>query len=1037
MLAPSGNQLIDAETTTAAANQSRSANILTLEISGAQHEPVLLSPGKWNVGSGSSNQIVLHSDNIAARHFLIVVTEHRSVIKDWSTRALFNGSPFDSVVLDHGDTVEVAGVRLAFRLAGSQDLISQLPYVSEPIGQGETASATENGAASAQCEERNTVHETADGILSFDESADRLDELISRIEASLTSETCEPASVESDSAPAGSAVQKAEPQFVAEMRPSDVPDNGAASPSAEHNSELAAETIDEELRQLEELRLAVRLEREQLLAKRELLIQESQQIDIRIAETRQSTEFGAANDENVTVNEAVNEDVNEDDFELQEQSSNAFGMSVVSENGAVAAEREKLRHYLEEFESVDDAECEQLEEAEVTVGAAQAVTDHGVMNALRSRDDAVKQLDDLVLAATGGLPAQSASTSNPLFDAATSDQTREGSGNFPPVAQSESAAVGHDDEQHDHEQHDSATSLEDADTAPDLESSVDEISELIDEVDAAELLADEELQETEANESESLADVSDAGCLFEINEQSPIETAVSDEAGTIESSDEYDLSALTMVADEDTDESNASLAENDAIPQVEFDDADSCGPLFGNAAHEESSGASDPNVAALSEPDDSGDMFTLHSPDIHEVVEEPFAEAALEVDDSAPELDPESEEAEHQPTNLEADDEGTDSNLPETGQDFEEADAGAPSWFDSKLLAGGDSEVEDESVIDQPVSDEVDSGVESEEAADPETDASAGDLRQKLAEMFDLPTLSENSDSVAADSSLESRLQPFRDRPSTEEMTEVDSNVPSSPWPDAPGTDTNAEHEPGLDHDPSAASDTESEFESETLDAFPAADSGQSADTTATSTNSSFEPEGQDEEEDSISLYMERLLARNRQVTGGSAAPVEEVSPVVPVDTSVTEPAVSSTNQVRSADGMVGAENEPEKWLDETPRHRQNRDQVRAEVQVLRQIANQSARSAVATASRRDVRKQVIVKTTASILALGSGVAALLLEISMAFGLVVLGIGIMFSIDLGLTIFRNWKQLRDLQKAAKALAAETSEIASEPEPVST
>jgi predicted RND superfamily exporter protein len=94
---------------------------------------------------------------------------------------------------------------------------------------------------------------------------------------------------------------------------------------------------------------------------------------------------------------------------------------------------------------------------------------------------------------------------------------------------------------------------------------------------------------------------------------------------------------------------------------------------------------------------------------------------------------------------------------------------------------------------------------------------------------------------------------------------------------------------------------------------------------------------------------------------------------------------------------------------------------------VLRQIANQSARSAVATASRKDVRKQVIVKMIASVLALGSGVAALLLEVSTEFGLVVLGIGMLFSSVLALTIFRNLKQLRDLRRAAAALAGQSDE----------
>lgn len=1017
MLASSGNQLIDTETT-AAANQARSANILTLEFSGAQHEPVLLSPGKWNVGSGSSNQIVLNSDDIAARQFLIIVTEHRSIIKDWSTRALFNGSPFDSAVLGDGDSVEVADIQLAFRLAESQDLIAQLPYVSETDFPDETASAADNGDAPSQCEERNTVHETANGMLSFDDSADRLDELISRIEASLTSENSEAASLDSDAGSAGNGIQEAQPQSVNEFRSSKVSSNVAAPPSAKHHSEQAAGRIDEELRQLEELRAAVQLEREQLLAKREVLIQESRQVDIQIAEAQQSTEFATADDENATVDE--------DDFELNEHSSIAFGTSVESENGAVAAEREKLRHYLEEFESVDDAECEQQEEAEVAVGAAQAVADHNVMNALRSRDDAVKQLDDLVRAATSGLPAQPESKPNPLFDATTNDQTHESSGHFAPRVDNESAAVGNDQDQHD-----SAASIENVETESDIESSVEEIGQLIDEVEAAESLADEELQESSA--IEPLAGFQAVEDTLELDEQSPIETAGPDDAGTIESSDEYDLSALTMVIDEDTDEPNASLPENDTIPQVEFDDADSSGSLFGNAAVEESIGASDPNVTQSSEPDDAEEMFTLQSRDISEIVTEPSAESSIEVNNSEPESDLESDEAELPPLDVEANGDHTDPNAQDAGLNFEEADAGAPSWFDSKLLTEGDSEVDSESTV----SGEIDS----EDATNTEADAS-GDLRQKLAEMFDLPTLSDNTDSVSTDSSLESRLQRFRDEPSTDEATDVDAIVPSSPWPDAASSDPNAESEPGLDLNPRGVSETESdtEFESETLDAFPATVSDQSADNSAslkTSPGSSFEPEGQVEEEDSISAYMERLLARNRQVTGGSAAPVEESSTINPVDGPETAPGESSINQDQSSDGTDEAESQPEKWLDETPRHRQNRDQVRAEVQVLRQIANQSARSAVATASRRDVRKQVIVKTTASILALGSGVAALLLDISLPFGLVVLGIGIMFSIDLGLTIFRNWKQLRDVQKAAKALATETSEVAGEPEPVST
>jgi hypothetical protein len=52
MLASPANQLTNGETT--AVTPARTANILTLEFSGVQHEPVLLAPGKWSIGSSTA-----------------------------------------------------------------------------------------------------------------------------------------------------------------------------------------------------------------------------------------------------------------------------------------------------------------------------------------------------------------------------------------------------------------------------------------------------------------------------------------------------------------------------------------------------------------------------------------------------------------------------------------------------------------------------------------------------------------------------------------------------------------------------------------------------------------------------------------------------------------------------------------------------------------------------------------------------------------------------------------------------------------------
>ena len=174
---------------------------------------------------------------------------------------------------------------------------------------------------------------------------------------------------------------------------------------------------------------------------------------------------------------------------------------------------------------------------------------------------------------------------------------------------------------------------------------------------------------------------------------------------------------------------------------------------------------------------------------------------------------------------------------------------------------------------------------------------------------------------------------------------------------------------------------------------------------------------------------MERLLARTRQAARGKDHQKEDVSSehetAECTELAVTE-APSKIIEKHTISGNDNDKAAAEAWHEENPRHRQNKDQVRADVQILRQIANQSARSAVAVASRRVVRTQVIVKTIASILAIGTGVASLLLDVSLVFGLFVIGIGLIFSVDLGMTIFRNWKQLYELRKSAAAIARNTA-----------
>ena len=1009
--------------TIVADKQARTANMLTVDFSGIQHEPILLSPGKWNVGSSSANQIVLNHDDIAARQFLIVVTEHRSVIRDWSSKVFLNGKRFDNAVLKDGDAVEVADVRMSFRLAKSQDLISQLPFVAtahhyEEAGVTADADA-DTDDETARVETQDAVLVTADGMLAFDDGADRLDELISRVESSLESDSSEAVSIDHGAVNLQSAALNALSNIELEASPSDAASSPVAPQAVGQSLELQAAGVDEELRQLEELRAAVQFEREQLLAKRELLIRETQQVESQLAEVRQRNEFHSAVDHGAEF-EAYG-------FDIPEQSSGEFAICTDNEAAALAAEREKLRHYLDEFESVDDAECGQLEEVKVAVGAAQAVADYSVINALRSREDAVKQMDDLVLAATGERPNLPVLVSNSSFGTVTNDRTRESSGNSASRVEGESEFVGYSDEQNHDE-----VSVECGDDqeleVTDLEASFDELGALINEVEPETILADEQTDESFTHEPVSLRDDSDAEVAQDLNESAQEDSPVSEEAVTNESSGEFDLSVLMSRVDVETEESDNLLAEHGDIPQVEFDDFDSSAQSFEIDRVEDGPGTHEIIESELFESeasDSNGDeeSFALQRSNIGEIDEfdpELTAEPAGDSSFADHPFVVESEEGQSPSTNSETNRDNTDTDDEFAALEFGQLDEERPSWFDSKLMTEGDSVVEDKADDGHLAMDDA----ATDNGTNASVDSSAADLRKKLAEMFDLPELSSPVDPSESDRSLESSLQQSPEEIPVNDSAKVGGDSAESSWPENVDAAECAESDSIMNFDPTTDSDTDSKFESDTLDEFTSTVSyEEEKEEPEKPTASSFESAEHDEPEDSISAYMERLLARNRQVTGGSSAPTGTSSGVPAATATAVSKQGAASPEVRVEEAPASG-SKPERWLEESPRHRQNRDQVRAEVQVLRQIANQSARSAVATASRRDVRKQVMVKTTASVLALGSGVAALLLEVSTPFGLVVLGIGMMFSIDLTLTIFRNWKQLRDLKKAAAALEGE-------------
>jgi len=159
-------------------------------------------------------------------------------------------------------------------------------------------------------------------------------------------------------------------------------------------------------------------------------------------------------------------------------------------------------------------------------------------------------------------------------------------------------------------------------------------------------------------------------------------------------------------------------------------------------------------------------------------------------------------------------------------------------------------------------------------------------------------------------------------------------------------------------------------------------------------------------EDSSIASYMESLLARNRGTSNSSG--VSEFRPVQPPKPEASQPE-QREQQDQQQDQRESAETgaaEPAVDLEPPqPKYQQNKEAVRANLNSLREVANLSARSAIATHTGKQLRGKVLVKV---ILATASfGVAGALLTSRLwsstsytFYGSVALGIGCVMAVDL-------------------------------------
>jgi hypothetical protein len=168
-----------------------------------------------------------------------------------------------------------------------------------------------------------------------------------------------------------------------------------------------------------------------------------------------------------------------------------------------------------------------------------------------------------------------------------------------------------------------------------------------------------------------------------------------------------------------------------------------------------------------------------------------------------------------------------------------------------------------------------------------------------------------------------------------------------------------------------------------------------------------------EEEEDSVASYMARLLGRYGQRSSGTeepaAKPVREAAlPVAPAKGDVAEAPLPNE--------------EPVAWSNE-PRHKVDKDEFRAHMESMRQVANVSARKAVKSSHWKRSRMQVMVRGLLAAAALATGSVLLLGKFAngrpqLMQGLVVTVVGIYLLFDT----VRSFRRIQNSVRLQAALA---------------
>ena len=175
---------------------------------------------------------------------------------------------------------------------------------------------------------------------------------------------------------------------------------------------------------------------------------------------------------------------------------------------------------------------------------------------------------------------------------------------------------------------------------------------------------------------------------------------------------------------------------------------------------------------------------------------------------------------------------------------------------------------------------------------------------------------------------------------------------------------------------------------------------------------------------EAIREYMEALLARNRRQLAGDEdeEPLPDESPPEPA-ASGSPPSEQPPSDSVSEEVQADAEPANRSWLTEGPRHSQDRVALRASLATLREVANETARFAMAQSSQTQLRREILTLSAASLICLGFAIAATLLMNNPLLPLGAVGLGLYFAVRMGLLMRCSWGISRHARRTSDSISS--------------